>query len=362
MQKKIRILQVVTIMNRGGTESMIMNYYRTLNRDLYQFDFLVHRQEKGDYDEEIEAMGGRIYRMFPIRPYNYWKYFKSLDSFFKIHSTDFKAIHCHIQENSGFSLKYAAKYGIKNRLCTSHCAGVTFDYKYIFRCFASYFLRKYVTSRLSCGKLAGDALYGEQKYEILHNAINAHLFDFNLTTRNKMRDDLNLGNNLVLGNVARLSPEKNHLFLIEVFRELHKRVPESKMIFVGEGCMRKQIEEKIHKYKLENYILILGLRNDIHCLLQAFDLFVFPSVFEGLPVSLIEAQASGLKCIVSENVDNAVKITSNVAFSKIDNTHVWVDLIISQRQYTRKSVLEDIIKAGYDVNKNIDYLMGMYLA
>lgn len=362
MQQKIRILQVVTRMGRGGAETMIMNYYRCLDRSKYQFDFFVHRKERADYDDEIESMGGRIFRAFPIYPQNYFSYFSFLDAFFKKHHTDFVAVHCHIQENSGFALKYAAKYGIKNRLCTSHCAGKSFDFKYPFRLFASFFLQKYVTKRLSCGIDAGKALYGKEKFLIFPNAINVDDFIFNECIRKKLRKDLCLNDSLVIGNVARLSPEKNHLFMIDVFEELLKLQSNAKLIFVGSGQMYSAIQKKIKERCLEDKIMMLGVRNNVNQILQAFDILLFPSLFEGLPMSVIEAQTAGLKCVLSDSIDKDVMITDNVYFLSLKREpKYWAQMILEKSNYMRENMAGQIKSTGYDVKSNIEKLLSLYL-
>ena len=136
MEQVKRILHIVTTLNRGGAETMIMNYYRALDKSRYQFDFLVHRPDEGAYEREVREMGGRIYRALPIRPNTYHKYFKFLDVFFREHASEYIAVHAHIQENSGFAFKYAAKYGILNRISSSHIADAPIDYKYTFRLYA----------------------------------------------------------------------------------------------------------------------------------------------------------------------------------------------------------------------------------
>lgn len=349
-------------MGRGGAETMIMNYYRYLDKEKYQFDFLVHRKERADYDDEIESMGGRIFRAFPIYPQNYFSYFSFLDAFFEKYHTNFVAVHCHMQENSGFALKYAAKYGIRNRLCTSHCAGKSFDFKYPFRLFASFFLQKNVTKRLSCGVDAGKTLYGKENFLILPNAINVDNFIFNENIRKKIRKDLCLNDSLIIGNVARLSPEKNHLFMIDVFEELLKLQKNAKLVFVGCGQMYSVIQKKIKEKCLEDKIVMLGLRNDVNQILQAFDIFLFPSIFEGLPMSVIEAQTSGLKCVLSDTIDKDVKITENVCFLSLKKEpQFWAQTIWEKSNYTRENLSSQVKKAGYDVKNNMEKLLSLYL-
>lgn len=356
-----RILQVVTIMNRGGIETMIMNHYKAIDRTKYQFDFLVHRQERGDYDDEIEQLGGKIYHTIPIRPWKYLQYFSWLDSFFTSHN-NYIAIHAHIQENSGFAIKYAAKHGIKNRISHSHSTLTKFDFKYIFRIYARKYIHKYATNMLSCGKLAGDSLFGyKSNYIIFKNAINTPLFTYNRNIRKLVREELNLSNEYVIGNIARFNPSKNHTFVLDIFLEIIKQVPNAKLVFVGEGETRILCEERAKKENIYDNILFLGNRTDVNRILQAIDVILFPSLFEGIPVSIIEAQAAGLPCILSDTIDTETAITPNVEFHSLNAPiEEWVNAVLSKIYFRRLDSSKYIKAAEYDVKENIKILEKLY--
>ncbi len=358
-----RVLQVVTTMDRGGIETMIMNHYRTIDRNKIQFDFLVHRVCRGAYDDEIESLGGKIYRAFPIRPWNYHLYFKWLNNFFKEHH-NYVAVHAHIQENSGFALKYAAKYGIRNRLSHSHSTLTTFDSKYIFRMYAKKYINKYATNRISCGKVAGDSLFSPKfKYLIFKNAINSPLFTYNKDIRLLVRQELNLTDDFIIGNIARFNPSKNHDFVIDVFLKILKQISNAKLIFVGDGPTRILCEERAKKEGISDKIIFLGNRNDVYKIVQAIDVILFPSLFEGIPVSIIEAQAAGLPCILSDTIDPESAITPNVEFYSLNAPiEEWVDAVISKRNLNRTDTTHYIKSAGYDVHENIKLLENIYLS
>ena len=358
-----RVLQVVTIMNRGGIESMIMNLYRAIDRNKIQFDFLVHRNEKGDFDDEIESLGGKIFKIEAIRPWNYYQYFKSLDKFFQI-NRDYQAVHSHIQENSGFALKYAAKYSIPIRIAHSHSTLTRIDYKYPFRIFAKFYLNKYATAKFSCGKEAGDSLFGENaNYRLFNNSIDSSRFQYNPSVRSQVRKELNIDNNtFVIGNVARLNRYKNQTFAIDVFAKLIATQPNAILIFVGVGETEASLKQKVQNLRLEKNILFLGLRKDVNRLLQAFDVLLFPSIFEGLPVSLIEAQAAGLPCVLSDTIDSQTAITPNVKFISLSATiQAWVDLLLSFQNFERQDTSEYIMTANYDIHRNAEWLTDFYL-
>lgn len=356
-----RVLQVVTIMNRGGIETMIMNHYRTIDKSKFQFDFLVHRQEKGDYDDEIEQLGGKIYRAFPIRPWKYFQYFKWLNHFFH-NNNHFIAIHSHIQENSGLVFKIAKKHNLNNLISHSHIATLGIDYKYLFRSYGRILTKKYATKRLACGVKAGEFLYGKNsKFTIFHNAINSNEFSFKPLSREQIRKELGLSNYFVIGNISRFCAQKNHTYIIDIFEQIYNKNNSVKLLLIGDGPLRSEITQKVRDKRLTDNVMFLGIRTDIHRLLQAIDVILFPSLFEGLPVSIIEAQASGLPCILSDTVDKDVKITPNVNFISLNAPiSEWIYAIMSKQHFHRKNISNEIINAGYDIIHNTNLLLKIY--
>lgn len=356
-----RVLQVVTIMNRGGIETMIMNHYRAIDRTKIQFDFLVHRQETGDYDGEIEQLGGQIYRAFPIRPWNYIQYFKWLKSFFE-NNYFYIAIHSHIQENSGLVFKIAQKYNLTNLIANSHIATLGIDYKFLFRQFGRFLTKKYSTTKLACGTEAGKFLYGENSnFTILHNAINSDQFCFNPTKREQIRQKLGLSDNFVIGNISRFCAQKNHKFIIDVFEQIYKKNNLAKLLLIGDGPLKNSTLEIVNKKNIANNVIFLGLRSDIPELLQAIDIILFPSLFEGLPVSIIEAQAAGLPCILSDTIDYETAITSNVEFYSLNAPiSEWANAILDKKTFKRVDTTSQIVDAGYDVVQNTKLLYQLY--
>lgn len=361
----VRVLQVATIMNRGGLETMLMNYYRKVDKTKIQFDFMVHRMERGDYDDEIEAMGGRIYRMPQIKPGNYRKYFKELDRFFEEHS-EYKVVHSHINENSAFVLRAAKKAGIKCRISHSHLAGLPLDYKLPFRIYARMNLNKNVNKFFACSEEAADWLFGKkvrttEDIVVFKNAIDCNEFKYNEEKRNIVRKELNIQDRFVIGHVGRFNPQKNHSFLIDIFYEIHKSNKDAILLLVGHGDLINDIKAKVKKLNLEENVKFLGLRDDVADVMQAMDLFVFPSLYEGLGVVLIEAQASGLKSITSTGTPIEANVTNTVEFLDLNmNAKAWADKIL-EYDYTRKDMISRIVDKGYDVSTNIKWLSDFYI-
>lgn len=360
--RPIRVLQVLTAMNRGGAETMIMNYYRALDKTKVQFDFIVHRQQRGDYDDEIERMGGRIFRAFPIRPWNYLSYFNWLNKFFKKNARNYVAVHSHIQENSGFPLMFAKKYGIKTLVSHSHIADLGIDYKYLFRQFGKIFTNKYANVKLACGVEAGKFLYGERDFEILRNAIPAKDYAFSETIRKNVRENLGISDSTYcIGSVARLCPQKNHEFMIRIFSEYHKKHPDSLLVLAGTGPLLDSMKDLTKRLNIEKSVRFLGLRSDIPDLLQSFDVFLMPSLFEGLPVSLIEAQAADLPIVVSNVVDKDCDFTDNLFFVGLDESpERWCEVLERAHTHTRKNTIKAVREAKYDVEENTRILLDIY--
>lgn len=357
-----RVLQVLTTMNRGGAETMIMNYYRRMDREKIQFDFLVHREQPGDYEEEIKSLGGRIYRAFPIRPWSYGKYRKWLDDFFARHK-EFCAVHAHILENCGFVLQSAKEAGIPVRIAHSHLAKPAFDLKYPFRAYGKNVLKKSEpTLRLACGKAAGEYLYGSDSFKVLPNAVDLKRFGYDESVRAQMRSELGLSEKIIVGNVARFHPVKNQTYLVDIFEAFLKIEPNSVLLFVGVGQEEENVKQKVLQKGLSEKIIFLGLRNDVDRLLQAMDLFVFPSKLEGLPLSLVEAQSAGLPCLLSDRVTKETAVTDLVSFIPLDDSpEAWAQKMQEAFKIERKSSNDQIIAAGYDIERNAKELEEIYL-
>lgn len=358
----IRILHVVTIMNRGGLETMIMNYYRKLDRSKVQFDFLVHRTEEGAYDQEIKKLGGIIHVVSPIRPHTYPKYFRELKKFFSEHP-EYKIIHSHINENSGFVLREAKKAGVPIRIAHNHVANVTFDYKWPFRQYARYALRNAPTIRIACGEEAGEWLYKNKNFEVIQNAIDTEVFDFKEEVRLCKRKEFKLENKDVIGHVGRFHESKNHKFLIELFDEVQKKNENAVLVLVGEGPEKEKTEKLVKQLGIANKVVFLGLRTDVDDIFQVFDVFVFPSIFEALPLVLIEAQSTGVDCVVSTGIPQEANLTGIVEFIDLnESAKIWSERINKKlceksKRISRKEIL-DI--QGYSVHKNLEKLLSYY--
>ncbi|MGK0446262.1 MAG: glycosyltransferase involved in cell wall biosynthesis [Polaribacter sp.] len=376
IEKPIRILQVLTIMGRGGAESMIMNYYRNINRNQVQFDFLVHREEKGAFDDEIESLGGKIYRMPSINPKNYFNYKEKLNVFFTEHK-EYKIVHSHLNALSIIVLSIAKKNDVPIRIAHSHTSlynlnlnpfskqrhSLYFAYKFILQNLLKRKVSTYASHYFSCGAKAGKWLFGKRNFKkvnIINNAIDSGMFTYNPEKSLKIKKELKLDQKIVLGHVGNFVPEKNHSFLIEVYQEIKKINNNTTLVLAGR--VDKSQIQKLTDRPLPADIKFLGLRNDIPEILQAIDVFIFPSTNEGLPLSLIEAQASGLKIVASDSITKELDITNLLNYISLKQSpEYWANYILNELPYDRRNTKNEIIEGEYDIVRNALMLQEFYI-
>ncbi len=346
---------------------MVMNYYRHIDRSKVQFDFVVHREERGAFEDEITAMGGRIFRMIPLRPYSIPKYKKQISDFFDTHH-DYRIIHGQCSESGYFFYKEASKRGIPVIIAHAHSSHVKFDLKLIFRTWMKYKMRPYLTHYFTCGKEAAKWLFGEKRAEkaiIQPNAIDTIKYAFHQELRFSIRHDLGISDGTkVICHVGNFVKVKNHRFIIDIFNEFHKEHEDSILLLVGNGTLQKQIKDKTRRLGMFDSIKFLGVRNDVDMLLLAADAFLFPSTFEGLPVSLIEAQCTGLPCLISKNIPPEVVITDLVeSLSLKEAEKTWANLLweMAEKKHDRTNYPHIITEAGYDIQKNAAWLQDFYI-
>lgn len=357
----IRILQIVTHMNCGGLETMLMNYYRKIDRMQVQFDFLTHREYDGDYGKEIKTLGGKIYHMPFLNPFSP-NYKVALRNFFVEHP-EYQIIHVHQDCLSSVILEIAKQCGIGVRIAHSHCTSQDKNWKYPIKLYYQKLIPKYATNLIACGEDAGQWMFRGADFQVLNNAIDARKYCFDLSTRIKMRMDMEIKNDeLLVGHVGRFSPQKNHDFLIEIFNILQKKVP-AKIVMVGEGELQEKIKERVKMLNLDDRVIFTGLRNDVAELLQAMDIFVFPSHYEGLPVTIIEAQAAGLPCLISDKISSECIITDLVHQISLNaGAELWAQKVIAlAKNVSRKNTYELIKNKGFDIEENAKQLQNFYL-
>ena len=366
MSEPIRILNLFTIMNRGGAESMVMNYYRRIDRTKVQFDFMVHRQERGAYDDEIEALGGRIYRMPMIRPWSAPQYRETVRAFYAQHP-EYRIIHSHMSELGYYDFMEAEKAGIPIRICHAHNRPHGIDLKSPVRWYYKTMMMPHVNRLFMCGEESGEWLFGKKNkasFIQMNNAIDANQYRYSEEKRLAMRRDLGLSDQLVLGHVGRFNPQKNHPFLIDVFHEVHRQRSDAVLLLVGDdsGEDGGKIHDKVERLGLKDCVKFLGVRSDVADLLQAMDVFLFPSLFEGLSVASVEAQAAGLPVIISDGVPIECKKTDLVQVLSLKaSASEWAQKVIETASVTRRDTYDEIVAAGFDIAQNAEWLQNYYI-
>ena len=366
LPKVLRVLHVVSNMDRCGMQSMIMNYYRHIDRNLFQFDFLCH-YEKGDYEEEIIALGGRIFRIANPDLLHPWRYSRDLKKFYRSHP-EFTIVHSHLDKRSGIILREAQVCGVPIRIAHSHSTknppGIL---KNLYKTYASIFLERVSNRKVACCRESGIWLFGSACVEhdqvrLIPNAIDTERFAFNTETRKLMRNRLGIPDEtLVMVHVGSFTYPKNHQFIIEMAESLIKKGEKILFILIGEGPLRNDIVSSISEKKLSSLFLCTGIREDIADILQASDLFVMPSHYEGFPLTMVEAQASGLPCLVSDRITRKADLTGLVEYLSIDQgVELWVDRIGTSLQRTRRSESERIREAGFSITHAAGMLEELY--
>ena len=330
----IRILNVVPNMRAAGIETFIMNVYRNIDVTKVQFDFLVHNKEQQFYDEEIEKMGGKIYRLTLKDDKNFFKYIKDLNSFFKKHK-EYNIIHGHMQSMIPLYLFIAARNKVKVRIAHSHNGDYEKTLKGFILHLFSRFAKTNSTYNFACSDIAGKYLFGKNKYEVIYNGVNVEKFKFNPKTRKELRKKIKIEDDTTLiGHVGRFEKQKNHEYIISIATKLKENNPnfKFKIALIGEGKLLDATLNLIKEKELEDNFIYLGLRKDVDKLYNAFDVFILPSLYEGLPVVGIEAQINNLNCLFSINITKELNISTKTKFISLSNVEEWVNEIINSNR------------------------------
>lgn len=365
MTEPIRVAHVIGNWLGGGVESVVMNYYRNIDRNKVQFDFLCSESSTDIPYEEIEKLGGRVF----IVP-NYTKvvkYQKELQKIFK--ENNYKIVHSHISTMSVFPLRAAKKAGVPIRIAHSHSTtNMKEKKKNLLKQVLRPFSRVYATDYMCCSELAGRWLFGNKEYDkgniyLLNNAIDLDKFKYNESLRKEKRKGLGINDDtLVIGHVGRFVEQKNHRFLIDIFNEIHKKNNNSVLLLAGQGPLMDEIKNKVISLKLEKNVKFLGQRNDIDKLYQAFDVFLLPSLYEGLPVVGVEAQATGLLCELSNDMTKEIKVLDTTRFISLNTSaEEWATIILDDySKFKRHDTTSEITKNNFNIKNETSKLENEY--
>ncbi len=361
----LRVLHIVPNMHAAGLETLIMNMYRSIDRTKVQFDFLVHYTERFFYDDEIEQLGGKIHRLSFRNDGSLVKYLKDLDQFFK--ENKYEIVHGHMESTACFYLYMANKYDVPVRIVHSHNTSTERTLKGILKRHILKYSTLFANHYFACGELAGKYLYKDRAFTIVHNAVSFEKFRPDLIVRDKMRKKLDIEGNLVIGHIGRFNTQKNHKFLIDVFEKVMLKHPQSKLVLVGEGELEDEVRDLVIKKNLVNNVIFLGTRKDINSIYNMIDVFVLPSLFEGLPVVGVECQAAGCRAILSDKITDEIKLTSYIESCPIEGAEAvdkWVDGIVNnnhnESEIDYKLMRDKLVNAGYEINQEAANLVSKY--
>ena len=362
----VRVLEVVAKMNRAGTETMLMNFYRNIDRSEVQFDFAVCTNDECDYEEEIISMGGRIYRYPKYTGKNHFQYQAWWDKFFTEHG-EYKIVHGHIGSTAAIYLGIAKKHGVYT-IAHSHGTKEPLSIRSALYQLFSYRTRFIADYFFGCSMQALIDRYGEKiahsdRAKVLNNAIDAKKYAYDEIVRKEVREELNLPDGLLtIGTVGRLSPAKNPAMTLRIIQDLMNNGIRFKFIWVGDGELKEDIDLEIKKRGVVDSVIMLGVRNDVHRILQALDVFIFPSIWEGLGIVAIEAQAAGLPTLCSDSVPKEAKVTGLCNYIPINAENEWSKAIVSHMHDKRRITTDEIIKANYDIHSVARWLRDFYIS
>ena len=359
-EEPIRIAHIIGKWVGGGVEAFVLNYYRHMNHDRIQFDFICDEDSTCIPYEEIERLGGRVILVPPYQ--KVFKYHKELKRIFK--ENNYKIVHSHINTLSVFSLFAAKCAGVKVRIAHSHSSTNPKEFKRtILKLILRNFSRIYATDYFACSEDAAIFQFGKRtfnsgKVKIINNAIDVGLFKYDDRIRSQIRNKYNFGKDtVVLGNVGRMVTVKNQKFIIDIFNCYHRLNPDSKLLLVGDGPLKKQLQQYVSFLSLDDYVIFAGQKSDIYKYYMAMDVFLFPSLYEGFGLSLIEAQCSGLFCLASSNVPKSTKISNLVLYIYINNKpDLWARKILINDNRYNFNIIDN-----FDISKQSVVLNNIYL-
>lgn len=361
----IKVLVFGMTDNPGGMESCVMNYYRNIDNKQVHFDFLCN-WEHMVYEDEVKSNGSVVYTI-PQKSSDFKAYKKAMHDFFSQHAKDYDVLWYNTCTLANIDyLMYAKKYGIKKRIIHAHNSGnETSKLRGILHYINKTRLKKYATDYWSCSMSASNYFYNNKiimshRHHVINNAIQVKQYAYNEHVRNDMREELGLKHKYVIGHVGRFQYQKNHEFLIDIFNEYLKLDSDAFLMLVGQGENEGVIRDKVKELGIQDNVMFMGVRSDVHKLMQVMDVFLLPSRFEGLPLVLVEAQAAGLKCFTSKDVvSDECNVTQSVRFISLDSgAKVWADNILSFKEDTEFISRDDyaykVTQAGFDINAETD--------
>lgn len=357
---KKTIVHIVTTMNMGGLESLIISLFKELHLT-YEFVFIVQKRGYHHFFDDIERLGGRIYPVYRETIIDYITYLIRLNRTLK--RINANVIHSHIDTLSSIPLMIAKRNNYKIRIAHSHNSNQELNLYYPLKVLFKSIIKFYATELIACSREAGNWMFGKSNYHYIPNAIDTVNFRFDIKKRLQIRKQLNLEKNFVIGHVGRFNHQKNHIFLIEIFKEISIKNTNAKLILIGEGPLKDYIIAKIRDLSLSDRVIVLSPVGNVNYYYSAFDYFIFPSLYEGMSLALIEAQVAGLKCLVSDNITlDCLNINNSRSLNLKLSQKQWADAVLFDR-YSRQSNegLENFI-VNFDIKVYASRIVQLYEA
>ena len=363
MENPIRILHVLQRMEQAGVQTLLMNLYRHIDRKKVQFDFLVHYAEPQFFDNEIEKMGGRIFRLSVREDYNFLKYRRELKDFFQEHK-EYRIVHGHMHTLGLFYLSAAEKAGVPVRVAHSHTNNTLNDAKKFVKLYMNKQYAKHATDLFACSSDAGKYMFGKRQFKVINNAIDSEYFQYDEKKRIDKRKELGISDSFVIGNVGRFTGQKNQKYSIDILGAILNRRPGALLLLIGTGPMEEEIKEYVNEKGLQNNVMFLGNRRDMAELYMAMDVFLFPSLFEGLGIVGVEAQAAGTPVVCTDSLPKEIDVTPLIYRLPLGNVEEWAHTVIKANESLEKhtNMRQYLIDAQYDINELASWLQDFYLA
>lgn len=357
----IRVLHFVQRMEAGGTQALLINLHRSIDRSKIQFDYLVEYEAPQFYDDEVRRLGGRVYRTSFREDHNLPRFVSDLKRFFAEHS-EYNIVHCHCYTVGYFVLKAAEHEGVTVRIAHSHSnsmSGAAVPLKIVMRSL----FPLHATHFMACSREAGEFLFGKRGFSVVKNAIDVDRFVYNEKIRGEVRRELGFGDSFVIGNVGRLHHQKNQSFLLEVFAKVVEIRPDARLLIVGDGPLKSELLTKAERLNVSDRLTLLSNRTDVNRLYQAMDVFVLPSLYEGLGIVALEAQSSGLVTVCSDGVAEDANVS--LLFERCAlgaSSERWAEVIVAAEGRREPSAGSEGVRAhGFDIASNANKLQRWYL-
>ena len=359
-KNKIKIVHVVGGLNFGGVEAVLINYFSNINLENYDLTVISHEKSNKECKEQFEKIGFTIYEV-PSKKENLKENIKQIYNILKKEKPDI--VHSHLTLSNYAPLFIAWICKVRVRISHSH---LVYERKNIIQKLHAFLSNLSATHYMACGEAAAKYLFGKKrgkksKVYILNNAVDISKFQYLEKTRSEIRKELGIEEKFVVGHIGRFHEQKNHEFLITAFKEVIKQNDNAVLLLIGNGKLKEKIKNQIERENIQDNVIILSGKNNIYDYYQAMDLFVLPSLYEGLGMVLIEAQISGLPCLASSTIPNEVKITPLLKFLDINSTSIWSEQILKSKcNYNRLQYIDEVKKSGYDIRKEAEKLDKFY--